>query len=484
MKSVKIMSLAFGLILLASAAGFAQTSMLTTFSSIPVAPNAQTGMVGEIDFVPQLSNPAGTIPAGESITVTYGAPISSLSDIKIFVLGCNGNAALTIGTQADCGVTATVNASAGSILLSFATTITTPPASQFIRITGVRVNVNAAGLAVGSVINASVTNSTGVGTITNNLVPVAQVLEPIAIAGPKLALNCPQTGCTDVEGDVVVSELFANAFETEGATFPTQIILKVTPPTGFTFATDLYTSNEGLTTSSGTVVAQIASVDASTNTITVKILSQNPQSLDSITVPIFFSAKAPVPLTPGNATVTATLAPPLTTTPPVAVGPNLGPIRYAERTVSAVIKFSVGQNQTFLYATFNVWSAALNTGFAIGNPTGIILTGKNPFFAAAQPGSVTVVLAPMDGSTPKIVDTSKVNLGLGLVNGQVPAGGEWAVLLSELAASAGFSSFEGQVFFITNFSNATGVNFIADPDFETQAQGYQMLNVGDLFVGD
>ncbi len=489
MKSVKILSLAFGLILLVSAASFAQTSMTTTYATIAVAPNAQTGLVGEVDFVPLVT---GTIPVGESITITYSAPISAITDMQIYVLGCNSNNPITstsFGTPVACtagNVTVSTTAPGSAILLSFAgAPVATPISQQFVRITGVRVNVAATSAAINTVVNATVTNSVGVGTITNNFVPVAQVTEVIAFTATSYTFpQVAQTGGTS-SGNVIITELFANAFETKGATNPTQLALTVAPPSGFTFVTTGYTSGQVLTTSTPSFDARL--VSASATGLTINIYSQNPQLLDTITVPMSFSAVGPVPLTPGTAAITATLAPPLSATAvlPIAVGTQAGqsPIRYAARTVNTAISFAVGQAMTLLYTPFSAWVPGFNTGFAIGNPTGVNriaavgLTPATPFFAAAQPGTVKAWLVPADGTTPLVIQTSAtVKPGLGLdTAGQIPAGGEWSVLLSDLGAAAGVTSFQGQVFFQTNFSDAHGVSFIADPSFSVMAQGYPLL---------
>jgi hypothetical protein len=487
MKSVKILALAFGLILLVSAAGFAQTSMTTTYATIPVAPNAQTGLVGEVDFVPLVN---GNIPAGESITVTYGAPISSTSDILVYVLGCaQPFSTANFATPVTCGastVTVTPVAAPGTtVLLSFAgTAMPTTVATQFVRITGVRLNVASISPAVNANINASVTNSTGVGSITNNFVPVAQVQEAIAMTGSG-PFTCAQTGCTLTTPYVTITEQFTNAFETKGATNPTQLLLAVTPPAGFTFASASYTSNQVLANTGG---LNATLKFANTAGLTININSQNPQSLESIVVPIYLSALGPVALSPGNATVTATLAPPLVAPAVTAnVGPQAGqsPLLYLSRTVSALITFTVQQFTTTLYAPFSTWVPGFNTGFAIGNPTGVVRTGVSMFFSVAQPGVVKAWLVPNDGSAVVTVTTSAtVKPGIGLnAAGQIPAGGEWSVLLSELATAAGLTSFQGQVFFETQFSDAHGVNFISDPTFSIMAQGYPLLVISGMPSG-
>ena len=490
MKSVKILALAFGLILLVSAAGFAQTSMTTTYATIPVAPNAQTGLVGEVDFVPLAT---GSIPVGESITVTYGAPISATSDILVYVLGCaqpfstvNFGTPVVCGTNGTVTVTPTIAPGAPTVLLSFSgAAFPTLVATQFVRITGIRLNVASISPAVNSNINASVTNSTGVGSITNNLVPVAQVQEAIGMTGSG-PFTCAQTGCSITASTVTITEQFPNAFETKGATNPTQLVLAVTPPAGFTFVTTSYVSGQTFATGSSTTVNATLAF-ATTTGLTVNVNAQNAQSIESIQIPIYLSALGPVALSPGNAAVTATLAPPLVA-PAVSanVGPATGqsPLRYAARTVSALITFAVQQFTTTLYTPFAAYVTGFNTGFAIGNPTGVLQTTTVPFFAVSQPGTVKVWLVPADGSAVLTVTTSAtVKPGLGLdASGMIPAGGEWSVLLSDLTTAAGASSFQGQVFFKTNFSDAHGVSFIADPTFSTMAQGYPLLVIsGNAF---
>jgi hypothetical protein len=500
MKSVKILSLAFGVILLVSAASFAQTSMTTTYANIPTTVNAQTGLVGELDFVPLVTT--GTIPAGESITITYGAPISSLSDIQVFVLGCNGNAALTIspttgiGTAAACvgsstTVTANVNYKpSGSVVLSFGGTgtLSTTISTQFVRITGIRVDVNSLNAAVGAVINASVTNSTGLGSITNSFVPVATVTEPISISGPTSLTGVPVTGGT-ASGNLVISELYSDAFETKGATSPTQILVTLAPPTGFTFNSNTFGSAYFGTTQTSTSGVTYTVTNITSTGFQINILTQSSQSLDKIDgLSLNFTGAAPVSTTPGNVTITATLAPPASGAAPYVVSSTIAnkPLLYASRLLPTTVTPPIGATTfatTTLYATFNVSNSGMNleTGIAVANPTGILKSAGVPFFTVGQAGTIKVYFVPSDGSTVQSFTTSAtIKPGIGLdANGFLPAGATWNVLLGDMIKLLGtpLTTFQGQLVFVTNFSNAHGINYIADSHFAVQAQGYEMLVV-------
>jgi len=496
MKSVKIMFLALGLIAMISAVGFAQTSMTTTFSDIQVSPNAQTGAVGEVDFVPLVP---GTIPAGESITLTYGAAISSVSDLNVIVAGCP--AAFTFAgygpvsqncPTANTVVTVTVlntTATTGTVTIGVsgpvgtAVPLPTPQNQQFIRIFGVRLNIAAMSLAPGALINATATNSVGVGTITNNVVPVATVTEPLVLTAPPFG-PFPQTGNTTVTSTLTITELFNNAFETKGATNPTQIIVTATPPTGFTLDTSSlrYVLPVTLATDAGTI-AQLVSVSG--NVFTIVINSQNANAIDNIQLPLWVaSGPGPISLTPGSVAVTATLAPPAVGVQPYAVGVTLGPLRYAVRNATLSIALSTTQLTTILYSTFNVYVPpapgvlGFNTGFAIANGSGILSNN------GAQLGAITVTLYPADGSKSQSFTTSaSTKPGLGLdANGMLPAGAEWTVLLSDIlkVLTTPLASFQGQMVFTAKFSDGHGVNFIADPAFAVQSQGYEMLVISGL----
>jgi hypothetical protein len=161
---------------------------------------------------------------------------------------------------------------------------------------------------------------------------------------------------------------------------------------------------------------------------------------------------------------------------PIPVGGAGLPLRYVNRYVPSppINILTVTQLTTALLSVFNVASSTLNTGMAILNSSGIAgITG--------QPGVITVTLYPYDGSASATFTTSASKRpGRGLdANGFLPAGAEWAVLLTDLIGSNGANlaatTFQGSVLFTTNFSNAHGINYIADSGFAVQAQGYEML---------
>jgi hypothetical protein len=448
--------------------------------------------VGELDFVPLVTT--GTIPAGESITITYGAPISSVSDIQVFVLGCNGNASLTIGTAAACAgssttVTANVNTKPlGSVVLSFGGTgtLSTTISTQFVRITGIRVDVNSLSAAVGAVINATVTNSTGLGSITNNFVPVATVSEPISLSGPVSMAGVPVTGGT-TSGGLVISELYSDAFSTKGATSPTQILVTLAPPTGFTFNSNTFGSAYFGTTQTSTTGVTYTVTNITSTGFQINILTQSSQSLDKIDgLSMTFTGAAPVAVTPGNVTITATLAPPATGSAPWVVSSIVAnkPLLYASRLVTGTPPIgSTTFATTTLYAVFNVSNSGMNleTGIAVANPSGVLKSAGVPFFTVGQAGTIKVYFVPSDGSTVQSFTTSAtIKPGLGLdANGFLPAGATWNVLVGDMIKllPTPLTTFQGSLIFVTNFSYAHGINYIADSHFAVQAQGYEMLVV-------
>jgi len=477
MKSVKILVLVFGLILITSAASFGQIVFTAGSSANQIAPNAQTAAAGSIALYP---TSAGTIPAGESMNISY-APytISSLSDLSVILStapACTFTGFTAYGIPSapqTCGgatVAVTVTLTSVTITVTGTSLTVTPGSGPFIQINGVRLDVAAVNPSVDSTIDAFISSNQGLATTTNPNPTVGIVKEPITLTLTTAAGTVPQVGGSTT-AVVTVSEAgsFTNAFETKGATAPTQIKLAVTVPAQFSL------TSATLGTIPVTVTAAVASVVG--NVVTINIHAQSPSLLESIPVNLTFTGTAPVPLNPGTATVTATLAPPATGAYPYTVNniASTNSLKYASRPVPSpalVISFGVTQNTTTLYSVFNVWGFGLNTGFAVANPTGKV-------FGTAQPGSIVVTLYPSDGvSAVKTIDTkTNKTLGLGLDTGtgMLPAGGEWTVLLSDLATAAGLSAFQGQVTFQTNFSDAHGINFISDPAFAVQSQGFPML---------
>ncbi len=134
--------------------------------------------------------------------------------------------------------------------------------------------------------------------------------------------------------------------------------------------------------------------------------------------------------------------------------------------------------RTQLLFPFNVSAGNLATGLAIDNTThhfagqgiGSRVQGGCQFqlYPTNQPG------APISVTTSQL---SRAGLGSGANDeGEIPPGGTYSVLVSELLRATGVEgSFVGHLFALCEFPSAQGINFIADSQFSTQSQGYPAI---------
>jgi hypothetical protein len=505
MKSGKIPMLAFGLILMGTSVSYAAVVFQSTSALNQMAPNAETGLAGNI----ALTQLAGTTISNDIIDINYGgAYISVLNNtappdpLEIIVGGVafTGFAAYEAGgaiTHTVLGATVTVTVNRHDINIAITGTLTFPGASGGqILIQNVRLDVSPMA-TVGNNLNATISGVAGQATVTNPSVAVAAFVEPItlrvnATGGTNCAgaVSCPATFSTTAvtsggfaintientaTAQVVVTEAgsFADAFETvTGA--PTQILVQVTGiPAGLTLSDAAIVSTTSTMTASIDEVSRVnTSQSGTTGTVVLNILIQSPTAIDAVALNLIFTPASGTTTLKATdvGTVVATLA-------STMAGTFFPPLEYARRFTPGVTVVSVTQLLTELLSVFNVCSSSFNTGFAVANTTNINAgaSGGPP----AQSGTITVTLYPADGSARKSFTTSATKKpGLGIdANGNLPAGGTWSVLLSDLLAHAGITgnAFQGMVRFTCNFSNGHGINFIADPTFSVQAQGYEML---------
>ncbi len=479
MKLAKTLILALGLMTLAAAASFANVNFISSAGHRIIAVNSQTGETSTITLSATGPEPYGIIPAQESIFLTYDEPISALGDIVVSVIGDSSVAgALTcygplctapIGSVANVQVGLTA-ADMYTIQIRFLQDVTFYPGDT-ISIAGVRVDVASGGQDLDLVVMVDFSNAEGEAVVTNGQdLEVAEVAEPISVsnpAAPPIQFLADGTPINDV-ATITISELFTNAFETKPYPERTRILLTVTDiPAGVGFV--------GVAGLGGTASAVFGGPGPYPNSEYVDIDLQNASNLEDITVGLQFELVSTPDYAPSDATVTATLAPPLTSYP------SLFPLRYAERNIAASVPFGVqaligGR----LLAVFNATDTedgfvTFDTGIAIMNGSG---TAGLPT-SIGQAGTIVVNLYPMDGSGPYSFETSADDRpGLGLDEfGRLVPRGTWAVLLSQLLEPAGIDSgqFTGFIIFSTDFPNAEGVNYLSD--FEDEAQGYQMINL-------
>lgn len=490
MRLVKILIVALGLMTIAATAGFAAVPFTTTSTLNQMATNAQTGLAGTIQLT---ALAGGTTTVNESLIITFnGGTISSLSDMVVSLSGVNAgttpamsafSTAYTLsGTS---GVKVTITNS--SIVLAFPTAVTFAT-NDTIQIVGTRLNVSASAVAGGS-LSANLSSTLASITVTNPTVSVATFVTPLsasAVAGAVASISTNGTIVT-ATGSVKVTELFGNAFETKGATSPTQLTLRISNiPTGVTLLSVSATSSATVTTAIP-ATGSVSAITAGVATALVNITAQDATANESITAVLTFgvSATATFPLAIQSATVAATLGPVIGTAPVavdnVVVGDSL---RYAASYTSPEITIlNVTQLNTRLLAQFASWApdvpgqvgSGLDTGIAISNTTGYGFAGD----IGGAAGNIVATLFPADGTAAKTVTTSATvfaNLyGLDAA-GQIPPHGTFIILLSQLAAQAGFTTgFTGQIVFTINVSNAHGMDYIADRLFQKTAQGFPML---------
>lgn len=478
MRLVKILTVALGLMTIVASAGFANVPFVTTSTLNQMAVNAQTGLSGNVQFT---ALTGGVVSQNEIVSVIYGATISNVLDLKVNAIvggvpcaAPPGQGFTAYGTAPGtplgaCNISAFVTSQ--TVVFTFSQNVTFSQ-GDYLQVNGARLNVS--GFAtVGGSLSVTVTSVLGTATVTSPSAQIAVFVEPLATPTVSDTVSFDQDGVANTAVSTVeVTEAFPNAFETNSQTFPTQLILQITNiPTGLKL---LSASN---VTGSATVTAVLdaANTDIAHGKVVIKINAQNASELEHIDVDLTYaSTSTNIPLNPGSATITATLGPPASGTAPYPF-----PLRYLAHFVSVNQGFEVLPLISGLLAEFNVVAPGqFDTGIAIANLSG---TDDNIVVHSGLQGTITVSLYPMDGSGPVSFTTSATKKpGIGLDSqGRLVSKGTWAVLVSELLTTAGVTSgsFEGYIVFTANFPNAMGVNFIADPDFAVQSQGYAMVPV-------
>lgn len=518
MRFAKTLITATALMLIVAAASYGAVAFTTSSTLNFLAPNARTGLAGNIQLSALTAGSlGGTAANADTLTISYGAPqISVLSPVAVtfnlvggtvpFCVGpatCAGyvagpftayGAPLSIGA----GITVTVNPN--SIAISFLAAAPTPfVAGDNIQIAGVRLNLvpATAGSTVGGQVNATLGTVASLITVTNPSLPVVTVAKgialsastvtgtkpPISISTGSIVISNPVAGSTTkAMAGVDVKELGSstNAFETNGAGSETQAILTITNvPSGLTYDSAVIAAR---TTASVTAAVDTtkSGQTGSTATIVVNISAQDPTVLEVIGVDITFkTAGGSIP--PGTSDLTATLGPEATSTQLAAIvaagagipfGPGVGPLRYFNNPEPPVSPFITVVNlQSELLAVYNASiPASYETGFSIANTSGIL-------GIAGQTDTIKVTFYAADGTAATSITTSAtIKPGVGLnPSGQLVPGASWIVTLGELLSAAGISpGWQGQVRFTCNFTNAHGLNFIYNSN---TAQGFPMLSL-------
>ena len=482
MKLAKILIVALGLMLIAASSSFGAVIAFRTGTLNEVAINAQTALAGNIGLVPLVN---GFVPAGEIVNINYDRPISSVSDMQIFVNNVDQAIVFTgFGTYPIANGLFTVDAD--HIALQFNTQLDVLAGVTAIEIRGVRLDVCNTG-GVNSRASATISSVLGQFSTTDPDVDVAVLMEPIAISATNATVDINTAGFGGATAAVTITELFNNAFETkDGSAGDTRIAITINSPASLVLSGIEQVCTGPIPCAAWHFISTVG------NVTTIGIDSNDPNLLEKIEMLLHWApGTPPIPLNPGNATVTATLAPPRVGSGPVALGAEVvnGYLRYCNRpAVGAPVTITIGGIEslsTTLLSVFNVYAPrqdnciatfetecflGYNTGFAVAN-AGTIL---GPFIG--QPGTITVTLWPANGGTKHSLTTVDDSLGAGLdADGMLPVDATWTVLLGDILDYLDLPPlFQGMVTFQTNFAGATGVNFIADEHFTVYAQGFPM----------
>jgi len=419
--------------------------------------------------------------------------------------------------------------------LTFATT-------DFIQINGVRVDPVAVSTGANANIAVSLSSATGQSLVTTGTLNAAtfvqetglmrltsQGMSSTGVVGTAYGMTfyangtpyAASTGNTNSQSMVTLTlaELFPNAFETKttnlysGYNQYTRIKIDIAIPSGvpLTITGVNLAGVNGATFVNGhnTYYDTLTAITA--NPLQISITGQSASVAESLQVGLTFAATTAgvLPTSATSIGITAQLdAHPNPTMPFNYYYMNFFPqiLRYRAMTTpyAATIPVSFVPLTSNLFSPFNFAardasgsSFIYDTGFAVSN-----LSGSNPTtlssYPASSPGIITVFLYPMDGTGPFSIATNSTSLpaaaktGLDS-NGQLASKATWKVLLSQLLVPAGISataeSFTGFVRFKCNFTEAAGISYVSDSDFNRWAVGLVMqsdtptqINTSNQFV--
>jgi hypothetical protein len=436
MKFVKMLTLAIGLVTLATVPSYAFVPFAASSTVNMMNVDAMTGTIGGVVLVP-IS--AGTVGAGETISLSLpnNVPISSFYDISITVTGTNattssafkecwgtslgspytmvgaslhvaGNSAgtfaypTTLGPSTIGGITVVINQNMVSLTFGSPVTFATTDA---INISGLRVDVS--NMAVGGAnLQVSLMAFTGQATLNLNqlyvatFVPEASTMTLTGVAGVNGTAGALKfyTNGTVYNGQNLVTltlkEGFANAFETRVAGTAAYNYTRIKIP--FTIPANLPLTVTGITLAGpdGATFAngQYWGMPTTSNPLEISIVSQDPTTLNSLQVGLTFGVTAGsfLPMTASPITFTAYFDSPPTNVPtagtpytptPYTTLPYSNQIYYGATVrykapgtpwINGSIPISVVSQSSNLLSSFN--SVKKNTDGSWSYDTGIAVT--------------------------------------------------------------------------------------------------------------
>lgn len=443
-----------------------------------------TELTGKIVFA---TTSTSSVVATGTITINYGVPITSVSDLQITnAIGTDLIESGEVENISSVGPTGDLTGGRLVLAITPGDNLTLPAE---INVSGVRVNI--AG-------NPGLTSLSATVTATENAFVGGQtsvvVINSIASAIASVTVANGQTNISAISPSVSgqpiikVTEGFLGAWipSNNSAEGPMIALTLAGIPAGVTLTFDSTVSTDAgtyftLASATGGAPAAGANVLGSTSSpatvyyrlTTLGDLAPVTKEVLSVPVTVKFTATGPRPLAQGSVTVSADMAPKAEALP---VGSTYVP-QYSgtacQKTSSNPVITIVGANTVLLmpYAV-NQASSGYNTGIAIANTT------TDPFATGAtkQSGKMTFYFYPQTGTAPAAYVTDATTPGEGLTAGVLETGRLYTVLLSQLLEAAGVTDdFSGYIIVQCNFTNAHGQYFISN--FEAFTNGALMLVV-------
>jgi hypothetical protein len=451
-----------------------------------------------------------------TLTLSFGAPITSNGFTNNSV-GNGAGAAIPptdpIRIEGNSGVFASVTAITSINFSSGTITITLPCANATVaacgsanntqsgsfRVVGVRLDVNGktAPMTVAASLSSSANNyiapatssvptisslGAGIGSLTQSSLSFTG-----SVNSGSFLMFTNQTGgaFADAGATIVLAEGFASAWRTSvqvstnGTTLTNGTDIRLTftgLPAGVTVtATPAGGSTSGNRPTVDTANSTLAATASSTTpspTMTIRFLSTNLTTVESLQLALALSGAPTGTLTPGSISVTATHVPigealDSTTFSPASPTMTGGYPRFAQADVGPVTIGTIVSATTTLLIPYAVKVGAYDTGIAIAN------TSADPFGSAgggATPVSGTIIftLFPRTdtgaGTSFSLTTSATARPGVGLAtDGTLAAGGTWTGLVTDLLTAAGKTGdFFGYIFIQTNFVLAHGASYIFD----------------------